>query len=109
MEVAGGNSIAKHEGSIAQYMGYDAYGDRWSKLTFLIRLNDEFKGGATTYFTPSTTEGVLDAQPVSPGMGDALGTLMSTVVDEQQRSGKSKQNTVHPSPVLNNSFKVNPS
>ena len=51
---------------------YDAYGDRWSKLTFLIRLNDEFKGGATTYFTPSTTEGVLDAQPVSPGMGDAL-------------------------------------
>ncbi len=51
---------------------YDAYGDRWSKLTFLIRLNDEFKGGATTFFTPSSTEGVLDAQPVSPGMGDVL-------------------------------------
>lgn len=51
---------------------YDAYGDRWSRLTFLIRLNDEFLGGATTYFTPSMTEGCLDAMPVSPEMGDAL-------------------------------------
>ena len=51
---------------------YDAYGDRWSRLTFLIRLNDEFLGGATTYFTPSMVEGCLDAMPVSPAMGDAL-------------------------------------
>ena len=25
---------------------YDAYGDRWSRLTFIIYLNDDFEGGA---------------------------------------------------------------
>jgi hypothetical protein len=71
---------------------YDAYGDRWSKLTFLIRLNDNFKGGATTYFTPSVDVGYLDALPICPLMGDVLvfphgdtkGTLLhegSAVID----------------------------
>jgi hypothetical protein len=26
-------------------------GDRWSRLTFLVYLNDDFEGGATTYYT----------------------------------------------------------
>ncbi|KAJ3347245.1 hypothetical protein HDU91_006828 [Kappamyces sp. JEL0680] len=51
---------------------YDAFGDRWSKLTFLIRLNDAFRGGATTYFTPAFDVGVMDATPVCPQMGDVL-------------------------------------
>ncbi|KAJ3261514.1 hypothetical protein HK103_005349 [Boothiomyces macroporosus] len=51
---------------------YDNYGDRWSKLTFLIRLNDDFKGGATTFFTPSVDVGYLDARPILPKMGDVL-------------------------------------
>jgi hypothetical protein len=51
---------------------YDAYGDRWSKLTFLIRLNDDFDGGATTYFTPSVDVGYLDARPVCPKQGSVL-------------------------------------
>jgi hypothetical protein len=51
---------------------YDAFGDRWSKLTFLIRLNDDFEGGATTYFTPSVDVGFLDGQPVLPPQGSAL-------------------------------------
>jgi hypothetical protein len=38
----------------------------------LIRLNDNFKGGATTYFTPSHDEGFLDALPVCPYQGDVL-------------------------------------
>lgn len=32
---------------------YDVYGDRWSKLTFLVYLNDDFEGGCTTFFLPS--------------------------------------------------------
>lgn len=32
---------------------FDAYGDRWSRLTFLVYLNDDFEGGHTTYYTPS--------------------------------------------------------
>jgi hypothetical protein len=28
-----------------------AAGDRWSRLTFLVYLNDDFEGGATTYYT----------------------------------------------------------
>jgi hypothetical protein len=51
---------------------YDAYGDRWSKLTFLIRLNDDFEGGATTYFTPSVDVGYMDGRPVLPKQGSVL-------------------------------------
>eukprot|EP00953_Heterococcus_sp_UTEX-ZZ885_P036748 18910-Heterococcus_DN1.PRE.2 len=43
-----------------EYM-YDAYGDRWSRLTFLIYLNDGFEGGHTAFYTPSRTEGRLNA------------------------------------------------
>ncbi len=32
---------------------FDAFGDRWSRLTFLIYLNDGFEGGSTTFYTPS--------------------------------------------------------
>jgi hypothetical protein len=31
--------------------GFAAAGDRWSRLTFLVYLNDDFEGGATTYYT----------------------------------------------------------
>ena len=51
---------------------YDGFGDRWSKLTFLIRLNDNFEGGETTYFTPARDLGFLDATPVCPRLGDCL-------------------------------------
>ncbi|OZJ04572.1 hypothetical protein BZG36_02757 [Bifiguratus adelaidae] len=52
---------------------YDAYdGKQWSRLTFLIYLNDEFDGGATTFFMPAAQEGTLDARPVSPRQGSVL-------------------------------------
>lgn len=51
---------------------YDAFGDRWSKLTFLIRLNDDFEGGETTFFIPTLDVGYLAATPVSPRMGSVL-------------------------------------
>ncbi|PVI03282.1 prolyl 4-hydroxylase [Periconia macrospinosa] len=40
-----------------------------SLFTFLIYLNDDFKGGETTFFIPSVKEGVLNAYPVKPIMG----------------------------------------
>lgn len=62
---------------------YDHYKDRWSRLTFVLYLNDDFTGGSTTFYTPSNEVGLLDAQGVVPrtGMvlcfphGDTAGTL----------------------------------
>ncbi|KAF9200807.1 hypothetical protein BGZ49_008947 [Haplosporangium sp. Z 27] len=52
---------------------YDAYGGtRWSRLTFLVYLNDEFEGGGTTFFTPSADFGFMDARAVSPRAGSVL-------------------------------------
>ncbi|OAL47524.1 prolyl 4-hydroxylase [Pyrenochaeta sp. DS3sAY3a] len=51
---------------------YDASpaGARQSSLfTFLIYLNDDFRGGETTFFIPSVKEGVINAYPVKPIMG----------------------------------------
>lgn len=48
---------------------YDAYGDRWSRLTFLVYLNDDFEGGWTTYFTAGPVEGTLNARGVTPRTG----------------------------------------
>ncbi|BFZ64927.1 hypothetical protein YB2330_006083 [Saitoella coloradoensis] len=45
----------------------------YSRLTFLIYLNDEFPGGHTTFFLPSPTrDGILDAHSVKPRMGSVL-------------------------------------
>jgi hypothetical protein len=54
---------------------YDAYGDRWSRLTFLIYLNSQgesFEGGSTTYFVPSGREGWLEAHGTVPTIGCAM-------------------------------------
>lgn len=48
---------------------YDAYGDRWSRLTFLLYLNDDFEGGGTTYFTADAEQGLLHAHAVAPRAG----------------------------------------
>eukprot|EP01135_Chromosphaera_perkinsii_P010105 Nk52_evm30s2011 gene=Nk52_evmTU30s2011 len=48
---------------------YDVNGDCWSRITFLVYLNDDFEGGWTTFFTPSPTEGSLEAYPVKPTAG----------------------------------------
>ena len=33
----------------------DAYGDRWSQLTFLIYLDDDYEGGETSFLTLTLT------------------------------------------------------
>ena len=48
---------------------YDVDGESWSRLTFLIYLNDDFEGGWTTFFTPTQKEGSLEAHPVKPTAG----------------------------------------
>jgi hypothetical protein len=48
---------------------YDYFGDSWSKFTFLVYLNDDFSGGGTAYYTPSSTIGSLDAHTVQPRQG----------------------------------------
>ncbi|KAJ7705603.1 hypothetical protein B0H17DRAFT_1038398 [Mycena rosella] len=48
---------------------YDADPTVYSRLTFLIYLNDDFAGGCTTFFLPSAEQGVLEARPVQPRAG----------------------------------------
>ena len=50
---------------------HDLYGDRRSRLTFLIYLNDGFEGGCTTFYTPSSAGG-LRARGVQPRAGSVL-------------------------------------
>ncbi|KAF2127032.1 prolyl 4-hydroxylase [Dothidotthia symphoricarpi CBS 119687] len=40
-----------------------------SLFTFLIYLNDDFRGGETTFFIPSAKHGVINAYPIRPVMG----------------------------------------
>lgn len=51
---------------------YDAYGDRWSRLTFVLYLNEGFGGGATTFYYPGDTPGRLEEQAVEPRTGMVL-------------------------------------
>ena len=64
---------------------YDAYeGERYSRMTFLMYLNEDFEGGCTTFFTPSKEVGIMDAQGVKPRAGcilcfphgDTMGSLL---------------------------------
>ena len=47
----------------------DAFGDRWSQLTFLLFLSDNFEGGHTRFY-PDGLEG--EAFPVHTPLGSAL-------------------------------------
>eukprot|EP00038_Savillea_parva_P002573 m.115539 g.115539 ORF g.115539 m.115539 type:complete len:650 (+) comp10882_c0_seq1:101-2050(+) len=59
-------------GLVDSRLEYDAFGDRWSRLTFLVYLNDGFEGGHTTFFTPGPVEGTLHARGVTPRAGTIL-------------------------------------
>ncbi|KAF7324607.1 hypothetical protein MKEN_00502000 [Mycena kentingensis (nom. inval.)] len=48
---------------------YDSDPALYSRLTFLIYLNDNFSDGCTTFFLPSAEAGVMDARPVRPRTG----------------------------------------
>lgn len=52
---------------------YDAHGGNTrSRYTFIVYLNDDFEGGATTFFVPKEgSEGTLESRPVRPRTGFA--------------------------------------
>ena len=51
----------------------DAFGDRWSQLTFLFYLDNGYEGGETTFFVPSdTSPGTGSLVSVSVPKGSAL-------------------------------------
>lgn len=59
-------------GNRVEYV-YDASGDRRSRLTFLLYLNEDFTGGCTTFFNASPAEvGVVEARGVAPRCGSVL-------------------------------------
>jgi hypothetical protein len=52
---------------------HDRFEDRRSKLTFLVYLNDDFEGGATTFYLPDSEGGSgLVARGVAPQTGAVL-------------------------------------
>jgi hypothetical protein len=51
---------------------YNMFGDRLSRLTFILYLNEDFEGGATTFFSPSAEFGSLDTIGVRPRIGSVL-------------------------------------
>eukprot|EP00759_Apiculatamorpha_spiralis_P012002 PhF_6_TR19100/c0_g1_i1/m.28098 len=66
---------------------YDATdGYLWSRLTFLLYLNEGFEGGETTYFTPALEDGKLRALSVIPRVGCVMvfphGDTMGCLVHE---------------------------
>jgi hypothetical protein len=53
---------------------HDSVPTRRSRLTFLVYLNDDFEGGATTFFLPAAGAGAsgLEARGVRPQAGAVL-------------------------------------
>jgi len=51
---------------------HDAFGDRRSRLTFLMYLNDGFEGGSTTFYLPGREQPGLEARGVNPQAGAVL-------------------------------------
>mmetsp|Transcript_10999 Transcript_10999/g.19997 ORF Transcript_10999/g.19997 Transcript_10999/m.19997 type:complete len:527 (-) Transcript_10999:94-1674(-) len=52
---------------------FDYFGNRWSRLTFLVYLNDDFEGGETTYYT-SSRESLKQQQPDKGNSKDNKGS-----------------------------------
>lgn len=60
------------DGNLIEYV-YDASGDRRSRLTFLLYLNEDFEGGCTTFFNAAADAvGVVEARGVAPRCGSVL-------------------------------------
>ena len=51
---------------------HDAWGDRRSRLTFLVYLTSGFEGGSTTFYLPDGDGGGLHAREVRPVQGSVL-------------------------------------
>lgn len=56
-------------GMIDEKYHYDMHGNQRSRLTLLLYLNDDFKGGRTTFFVPSSVPGIMNTQAIIPRTG----------------------------------------
>jgi hypothetical protein len=79
-------------GVVEGKLAYDVYGDRWSRFTFLIYLNDDFDGGATTFYTPS--ERLQIAPPDAPHACNSL-ALHLAAHDARRAPDASAQERTH--------------
>lgn len=71
-EALAGDGCHDADGNKVEYV-YDAGGDRRSRLTFLLYLNEDFDGGCTTFFNADPqTVGVVEARGVAPRCGSVL-------------------------------------
>ncbi|KAJ3356997.1 hypothetical protein HDU83_009167 [Entophlyctis luteolus] len=71
--IDGGWPKSEYNEDTQEYSFDASSGSVWSRLTFLIYLNEGFKGGETTYFVPSQEPiGVMDAKSVIPRAGCAM-------------------------------------
>ena len=69
-----GSGVVKDgEAEGGEAYAYDAFGDRRSRLTMVVYLNEGFEGGGTTFFTAAAGElGVVEARTVAPRVGAVL-------------------------------------
>jgi len=51
---------------------YNAYLNQLSRLTFIVYLNENFEGGATTFFAPGKEFGCVETIGVRPRVGSVL-------------------------------------
>ncbi|BGP51913.1 hypothetical protein JCM10450v2_007873 [Rhodotorula kratochvilovae] len=83
---------------------------QWSRLTFLIYLNDTFTNGCTTFFLPSSTPSTLNAFPVKPSAGCALvfphGDSRGSLLHEGSPVGAGGAKYVIRTEVLYDSYEV---
>lgn len=66
----GGGLTSEDEGEDAYV--HDAFGDRWSRLTVVLYLNEDMEGGHTNFYSPAPLQGHIEARGVSPRLGAAL-------------------------------------
>ncbi|KAJ3067647.1 hypothetical protein HDU98_009143 [Podochytrium sp. JEL0797] len=71
--IDGGWPKSEYDLETEKYTFDASNGTTWSRMTFLIYLNEGFEGGETTYFVPSKEAvGVMDAKRVTPRAGCAM-------------------------------------
>ena len=63
----------------------DIFGDRRSRLTFLVYLNDDFEGGHTTFFLPEQGTSSTFSETIDAGSMNRLGTS-STRTGEKEKA-----------------------
>ena len=57
----------------------DAYGDRWSQLTFLIYLDDDYEGGETSFLVDELGRAVMPGGGRAPPGSELRGVRVASL------------------------------